>query len=137
MPAIKPKYEYSVICDDVREEIGNKVTFVGVYGPDIFVSQIPFSFPKLCFVNFCKDVKKGDSISIDIIDPSGKKLSKTINSIAPKDGMGHAKKIAIFAIYSPLAVEQEGLHKLILVFNKDNKNKKEVEFTIRLPDKMP
>ena len=128
MPAKKPKYIHTLICDDIREEVNNKLIFIGVYGPNILVPKIPFIFPKLCFVNYYNNITGGDSVSIDILGPSGNKLSKTINSTMPKD----AKYSAIFSIYSPLEVKQEGMHQLKLVFNKDDKTKKEVKFEISL-----
>jgi hypothetical protein len=38
----------TIFCDDIRFEVGNKVTFVGVYGTDLFVRDFPITLPKLC-----------------------------------------------------------------------------------------
>lgn len=129
------KLEYTILCDDIREEIGNKITFVGSYGPDIFVTKLPYSFPKLCFVSFCKDMKSGDLVTFLLSDPTGKQLGKTINATVPKDGIGPAKKLTIFAIFSPLLVNEEGLYKLITTFNQDDKSKQEFDFSIKLAQK--
>ena len=131
----KPKLIHTIICDDIREERGNKVTFVGAYGLDIFITKIPFIFPKLCFANFIRDIKSGDSISIELINHSGKRLGNIITNTVPKNGVEHEKKIAIFAIFSPLRIQEEGLHKLIITFNDDDKNKKEFVFNIKVADK--
>jgi hypothetical protein len=40
----------SIFCDDVRQEIGNKHSLMGIYGLDLFVDQIPAILPKLCIV---------------------------------------------------------------------------------------
>lgn len=130
----KPKQEYTIICDDIREEVGNKVTFVGTYGPYIFVSKIPFTFPKLCFVNFCRDIKLGDSISMELISPSRVRLGEKIDIPFSKHGLGHEKKAAVFAIFSPLAIQEEGSYKLKITFNNDTKNRKEFKFNIKLAD---
>lgn len=38
-----------LFCDDVRYEVGNKVTYVGVYnGTMEFAGKPPFTLPKLC-----------------------------------------------------------------------------------------
>ena len=123
MPKRKPKVVHTIICDDIREERGNKITFVGAYGPDIFMTKIPFIFPKLCFVNFVRDIKSGDSISIELINPSG------------KNGVGHESKAAIFAIFSPLRIQEEGLHNLKITFNDDDKSKNEFAFNIKVAEK--
>ena len=32
---------YTIFCDDIRQEVGNKTSLMGVYGPEMFVNQ-PF-----------------------------------------------------------------------------------------------
>jgi hypothetical protein len=39
----------TLVCDDVREEVGHKSTLVGVYQGDLCVSEAPTTLPKLCF----------------------------------------------------------------------------------------
>jgi hypothetical protein len=43
-----PRELFSIVCDDIRVEIGNKPSFMGIYDEGIFVPEIPFSFAKLC-----------------------------------------------------------------------------------------
>jgi hypothetical protein len=71
----KPKFETGIVCDDIREEIGNKLTLIGIYEQEIFVSKLPYTFPKLCFFISCKNMKSGDSYSSALIGPSGKQLA--------------------------------------------------------------
>jgi hypothetical protein len=35
-------------CDDVRQEVGNKFSLIGCYGPAIDVQPVPSVLPKLC-----------------------------------------------------------------------------------------
>lgn len=37
-----------IYCDDIREEVGNKVSYMGVYSKDLFVPTAPIILPKLC-----------------------------------------------------------------------------------------
>jgi hypothetical protein len=37
-------------CDDIRQEVGNKFSLIGCYGPSIHVQPIPSVLPKLCAV---------------------------------------------------------------------------------------
>jgi hypothetical protein len=39
-----------LVCDDVRREEGNKVSYMGVYGPNLQLREFPATLPKLCFV---------------------------------------------------------------------------------------
>lgn len=47
------RYAYSQFCDDVRQEIGNKVSLMGIYGGQLIVADVPFAMPKLCCVITC------------------------------------------------------------------------------------
>jgi hypothetical protein len=38
---------YTLFCDDIREEIGNKLTYVGTYGGRIVCDEFPFVLPKI------------------------------------------------------------------------------------------
>lgn len=39
-----------IYCDDIREELGGKISLMGVYTGDMIVSTIPLTLPKLCIV---------------------------------------------------------------------------------------
>ena len=41
---------YTLLCDDVRLEVGNKLSYMGVF-QSIVVPQLPVWFPKLAVVN--------------------------------------------------------------------------------------
>lgn len=38
----------SVFCDDIRQEVGNKYSYMGCYNGQMYVSTIPFTVLKLC-----------------------------------------------------------------------------------------
>jgi len=43
------RYGYSIFCDDIRNEPGGKLSFIGCYNGVIFISsQFPLVLPKLC-----------------------------------------------------------------------------------------
>ena len=44
------RFMYSIMCDDVRREEGNKLSFMGIYGASLVVPAFPIALPKLCFV---------------------------------------------------------------------------------------
>ena len=125
----KPKFEYSIICDDIREEKGNKLTLVGMYQRDIFVPKFPFSFPKLCFVLSYTGIKGGDSFSMQLITPSGKQLGPTIKGVA-QQGIKRSASFVALAMFSPLVVNEAGLHKMLVTFNDTDKSRKEIGFNI-------
>ena len=38
----------TIFCDDIRHEIGGKLSYIGVYSGRLIVSQFPVTLPKLC-----------------------------------------------------------------------------------------
>ena len=45
-----PAFLTTVFCDDVRNEIGNKLSFMGIYGPNILLNEFPAVLPRFCVV---------------------------------------------------------------------------------------
>lgn len=45
-----PEARYVTVqfCDDIRQEVGNKYSLVGCYGPLMLLSAMPVVLPKLC-----------------------------------------------------------------------------------------
>ena len=37
-----------IYCDDIREEVGGKISLMGIYTGDMIVSSMPLLLPKLC-----------------------------------------------------------------------------------------
>jgi len=44
------RFMWTIFCDDVRREVGNKHSFIGVYERKLIVPTMPVMLPKLCFV---------------------------------------------------------------------------------------
>lgn len=42
------RFVHAIFCDDMRQEIGNKVSFMGCYQGELFVPFVPLMLPKLC-----------------------------------------------------------------------------------------
>jgi hypothetical protein len=41
---------HSIFCDDIRQEVGNKLSYMGIYTGQMFVPALPLTLPKLCVV---------------------------------------------------------------------------------------
>ena len=44
------RFMSTILCDDVRKEEGNKLSYMGIYGSSIVFPSLPWTVPKLCFV---------------------------------------------------------------------------------------
>jgi len=42
------RHVLTVFCDDIRQEIGGKLSYIGVYSGNMLVSEFPAVLPKLC-----------------------------------------------------------------------------------------
>jgi len=42
------RHEITIICDDIRREIGNKISLMGLYDDAIVIKQAPARLSKLC-----------------------------------------------------------------------------------------
>ena len=42
------RFVHAIFCDDIRHEVGNKVSFMGCYQGELFVPFVPLMLPKLC-----------------------------------------------------------------------------------------
>lgn len=43
-------FMWATFCDDVRQEVGNKISYLGIYGPNLIVPSFPTTLVKLCCV---------------------------------------------------------------------------------------
>lgn len=56
-----PRHVETLFCDDIRHEVGGKLSFIGVYSGGLFVPAFPVTLPKLC-------------LSVKIVTPADKPL---------------------------------------------------------------
>lgn len=104
----------AIFCDDVRQEIGNKLSIIGVYGTDIrFKAKPPVLYPKLCVVVWVwADVEAlPDTLRIQALGQPGKIPLFAADLAKPADermkGNNKARIQAAFEI-SPLEIKQQG-----------------------------
>lgn len=43
-------FMWVTFCDDIRQEVGNKLSIMGIYGANLIVPSFPTVLPKLCCV---------------------------------------------------------------------------------------
>jgi len=47
------RYGYSIFCDDIRNEVGGKLSFIGCYSSVMFLNRgFPFILPKFCIHSY-------------------------------------------------------------------------------------
>jgi len=66
-----PRHVETIFCDDIRHEVGGKLSFIGVYSGGLFVPEFPVTLSKLC-------------LSVKVVTPVGDPL-RVLNLRVLKD----------------------------------------------------
>jgi len=73
-----PKYLFTVMCDDIRPEVNNKLSLMGIYSDQIYFSSTPpFHVRSLAFYNRFSKGKGTFTLKFRITDPDGEHLVET------------------------------------------------------------
>lgn len=49
-----PRHAWTIFCEDIRQEVGNKNSFMGIYNGEMIFDEFPSYLPKLCVISFCE-----------------------------------------------------------------------------------
>ncbi|MBC2715673.1 MAG: hypothetical protein HF978_10215 [Desulfobacteraceae bacterium] len=110
-----------IICDDVREEKGGKRSFMGIYGDNIIVKEIPKLLPQLHVVFLVEEIKEPFSdIRLEVKMPEAKPVVMKFK--VPVLEVGKNWQISIGIV--PFKIEKEGDGIFEIYFDKDKKPSK-------------
>ena len=124
----KPELIDFIICDDIRSEVGNKVSLMGIYGNTIVIPQMRFRFSKLCFI---QRLVKGE----------GEFKAKTVLS-SPSKAIGQlmfdkviftGAETALFAIFEAIQIDEVGSYRIETFFDDDASPTINYAFNVALP----
>lgn len=111
-----PKHEFTLLCDDIRQEMGGKTSLMGLYDHHIVVPQVPFSLPKVCFYTRFSRMDGDFKFSFAIVSPGGERKDVIRDSdVQIPEG---AKEGTFNVIASPFEVTQDGIYEVILALTK-------------------
>lgn len=97
-------------CDDIRHELGNKLSLIGVYGADLVLPELPAAIPKLCIFAqlyseldsaFDSDIELRVMVDDEILATSVSEPKQS--SIQPKQ----FQKLAAQFVLTPFLIEKE------------------------------
>lgn len=85
---------YSIVCDDVRIETGNKLSFMGIY-ENLFFPSFPSTILKLSVANHWVGV--GDfETQVRVLAPDGREIVASAQSSFRIESEGYADNISFF-----------------------------------------
>jgi hypothetical protein len=132
MPKRKhPKLSYYLMCDDIRREVGDKSSLIGIYRGQIVIPSIPYIFPKLCFHLVFKNVRGGDTIKLQLLDPKDKEMLKPKPAIVKIPKNGEWTNFVLEMAFAGINVKKEGVHRLVYSFGEDDNAKDEIKIAIK------
>ena len=115
------RYLHTIYCDDVRLEVGNKQSLMGIYSSDLLVPEFPIVLPKLCiianlftpidkpFKDLTIKVTKDDETLIEAPITGEQLNNPQSNIIENGDKDNHDRRIGfnLTLMLSPFSVEKE------------------------------
>jgi hypothetical protein len=111
-----PKHEFTLLCDDIRQEMGGKTSLMGLYDHHIVVPQVPFTLPKVCFYTRFSRMDGQFKFGFSIVSPTGDRKDVIRDSdVQIPEG---AKEGTFNVIASPFEVTGEGVYEVILALTK-------------------
>ncbi len=122
-----PTYSDTILCEDVRPELNNKLMLAGVFGDEIIVPQIPAVLESLCFVQRWRvpndEVDRGTGQFSFVIEwPNGQK--QIIPPAGPAVvGKGvHTANLTFVFKFAGFPLHSKGEHKFRTSINDVEKN---------------
>ncbi len=110
-----------IICDDVRDEIGGKRSFMGIYGDTIIVQEMPKLLPQLHVVFIVEEIKGPFSkIKLEIKMPEA--TPAVMEFKVPVLEVGKNWQISLGIV--PFKIEKEGDCFFEVYFDEDKKPSK-------------
>ena len=132
---MKPKLNYLILCDDIRQEVGNKVTLVGIYGNQIYVSKFPYTFPKICMQISLGGVTGRVKVDIHIRKSRNRKIINKFNDIDLNPPTKRKTQQLILSLgIVPFIVNEKGDYIVEIIFDK-GKSKISYKFNIDVSPK--
>lgn len=124
----------TILCDSVRQEIGNKMSLIGIYSKDLVVTRIPAIIPIINLVIMLEKIKEPfKEIYIKLITPENE--TKKIKYAAPRN-LEKGRDINIVIGVSPFKVNGQGIARFEMRLAEDDKPFTVHEFNIKEAEMM-
>ncbi|MEW6326402.1 MAG: hypothetical protein AB1487_02225 [Thermodesulfobacteriota bacterium] len=109
----------TILCDDVREEVGNKTSLMGIYPESMVFEKLPAILPKLClFVMLIKTKKRIPKFEVTLTTPRAEPIRNALPE-PPNQQIGGNLNLAI--VISPFRINSPGEAKFEIYFEEETK----------------
>lgn len=113
-----PKVRNIIVCDDIRQEKGNKLSFNGVYTNGVFFSEDveTRTMTQICVFAQFDDVEGYEQLTFNVLSPSGESMVV----LDPKSLRPEARSIIFSTKIVTPTFDEDGNY--VLVFKFDNRS---------------
>lgn len=111
-----PEYLDTILCDDIRREVNNKLSLIGVYGNKIIVPDTPFVFGHLGIIQLWRGGEGEFDVGFVLSDPEGKEMRR-FPPLPVKLPVKQGETGRVIIRLTGLKVEVAGTYRLITIFN--------------------
>ncbi len=85
---IKPSLNFTIICDDVRQEMGGKLSLMGLF-ENIYAEKFPAVHPRVAIISEWAGGKGEFGIRMRILTPDGKTVIRETHSKMSLNGVNY------------------------------------------------
>lgn len=125
-----PQLKYYIVCDDIRREVGNRTSLIGIYPDDILLS-IPSVLPKLCIHSVFSSVKTEDDLTIELFNPKNELLARIESPPIKAPAKTLSRSLVMDTVFTGVPISQEGTYRLIFTFGKEEIAKRELKIEFK------
>jgi hypothetical protein len=114
------RHEVTFISDDIRFEVGRKVSLLGLYDQAILFKSLPARLLKLCFYQRWLDVSNLSKVLLEI---RGEPLGNTVlrvNGIPSESEPKGVHPARITLVIGPIDIMREGRLEFLTYFNEES-----------------
>lgn len=124
MKATSDRVLTAIFCDDIRHEVGNKMSFMGCYQGELFVPSAPIALTKLCvYVTLITPIGRPvQSLVFKVLQDDDKELARVE---IPDEALQNIKLVAegsvtraglnAAMVFSPFLIEKSSILRVIAV----------------------
>lgn len=120
------RFAYSIFCDDIRYEVNNKTSFIGIIGNLMYIPSFPAVLPKLCvsvtastphsqpFKSLHVTATLGETVLFDVDLDEGQLEQMHVQAANQIDDAKGLYAQAMFVL-SPLHIQEPGKIKISVI----------------------
>ena len=124
----------TILCDDVRQEVGGKMSIMGIYSKDIVVNKVPAILPSINLVVMFEDIKENfEKLFLTIVIPKSDPIK--VSYPAPP-GLEKGKDVNLVLGLSPFKLNDTGKAKFEIRFSEDEKASIVHHFSIKVNEQV-